>query len=466
MRLAVLTSLSLSLSVASVALAKQPVPAPPATDANVAPKAPESTDPMLLPPPPAPHTLGSWREALTMIDSHDVDLGAAVADVERARGLRRQALGAALPQIVATGAVTLQLLRTDVTTVDPLTHASTTTTEPPSPQLDAAITLTQPILAPRAWYAIGTADKAIEVAKLSVDDARRRLVGTVADAIVGVVSAEEVAEIDRAELGSALDRLALTRRGAELGAGANIDIVRFEQDVTSARQAVIDGNEALLQAREQLGLALGTSEPYGVAHDIDLDDIETSAGKTCHATKLEDRADLRALHEKKLISLRAVTDVDLEYLPTAEISTTLAASSEPLVGDDGHAAWNVMGVITVPIWDGGVRYGERRAAKADVTQATLDIENAERQARVDVDRSDRGVAVAEKAFALAEKALDQATQIKRLVDVAFQEGTANAFDVVDASTKMRQAELALAGRELEVTRARIAALLTSAKCSY
>ncbi len=456
------------LTLCSSAFAKQPAPAGaphPSPSASDAPPATPVDDPMLAPVPPAQHVLTSWREALTLISAHDVDLNTAIAEVERARGERRQTLGQTLTQITAQGSVTLQLIRAKGLYSDPVSGNTTTITLPPSPQEDASLTVTQPILAPRVWYAIGTADKTIDYAKIGVEDTRRKLVGNVADAIVGVVSAEQVADINRSALKAALGRLSLTKRGVDLGANANIDVVRFEQDVTTARQALVDGDEALLEARETLGVTLGTNLPYGVASVIKLVDIETSTGNTCKPGPLKDRADLRQLYAKKELTEREVTDTDLEYSPTAEVVSTLAASSEPLVAN-GHGAWNVMGVLTIPIWDGGVRYGDRRVAKVDVTEANLAIQGAERQATIQLSQAERGVKVAESDRSLAETARGQNKEILRLAEAAYVGGTGTSFDLVDANDKLRQAELTLAGKELALTRAKIGALLATANCKY
>ena len=456
------------VTLAPVAFAKQPAPVPKKGD-DAPPAEPKEVavdDPMLASVPPPPHVLKSWSEALKLIAAKDVDLNTAIAEVERARGARRQVLGQALPTITATGTLTLQIIRANgQITTDAVTGATTVGKVPPSPQEDANITIVQPILAPRVWYAIGTADKNISLAEMSVEDTRRKLVSTVADAIVGVVSAEEVAEINRSALKATLRRLELTKKGVELGTGAKVDLVRFEQDVTSARQTLVDGDEQLLQARETLGIALGANQAYGVAPDIKLDDIETSTSQTCKSGKLRDRADIRALYAKKELSERAVTDADLEYSPTAEVSSTLAASSEPLVAN-GHASWDVMGVITIPIWDGGVRYGDRRVAKAGVTEAELAIQGGERQAEIGVTQAERAVLVAKSDRELAERARDQYRDIKRFADQAYAGGTGTSFDIVDATDKLRQAELTLASKELGLARAKIGALLATANCKY
>jgi hypothetical protein len=66
----------------------------------ILPPPPDVDDSMLTPVPSAPHIVTSWQDALKMINSHDAQLKIAQAEVERAIGERRQALGPALPQFI------------------------------------------------------------------------------------------------------------------------------------------------------------------------------------------------------------------------------------------------------------------------------------------------------------------------------------------------------------------------------
>ncbi len=443
-------------------------PAPTAAPATTGP-APGTTedvgDPMLVAVPPAAQTVHSWQEALDMIGTRDADLQTAVLEVARLKAVRREALAAALPTLTATGTATVQLLRQDVAGTNPLTGGLVTTTVPPSPTLTGSISLVQPILAPRAWYAIGTADATTDLAKLSVDDKKRTLVAAAADAIVSVVSAEHVAEVNRVGLRATLRRLALQKRKVDLGGGANLDTVRFEQDVAAARATLIDGDEQLLRAREKLGLVLGSAEPYGVPPDISLDQIQDAAQKTCKPGELKDRADLRALRAQKALSERKITDADLMYSPTAQISSTATVSSEQIVGT-GHGSWNVQAVLSVPIWDGGFRYGAHRAAKVEVEEDEMKLKSLERTATVEVSQANRGVEVAGRALAVARSARDLAAENLRLAQIAFDSGAGTSFDIVDGSSKLRQAELSLAVKELDLVQAKVAALLSTASCAY
>jgi outer membrane protein TolC len=416
---------------------------------------------MLATVPPAQQTVGSWQEALALVGTRDAELQTAVVEVERLKGLRREALAAALPTLTATGTATVQILRQKE--ANPLTGG--TTTVPPSPTLTGSISLVQPILAPRAWYAIGTADATTDLAKLSVEDKKRTLVGAAAEAIVSVVSAEHVAEVNRVGLRATLRRLALQKRKVVLGGGANLDVVRFEQDVAAARATLIEGDEALMRAREKLGLVLGSAAPYGVPPDISLDEIQNAALRTCKPGELKDRADLRALRAQKALGERKITDADLMYSPTAQISSTATVSSEQIVGT-GHGQWNVQAVLSVPLWDGGFRYGARRAAKAEVEQDEIKLKSLERTATIEVSQANRGVDVATRSLEVARAARDLAAENLRLAQIAFDSGAGTSFDIVDGSRRLREAELSLATKELDVVQAKVSALLATATCAY
>ena len=115
-------------------------------------------DPLLAPPEPARHQLADWNEALDLIHLWSTDLDIAVQGVERARGSSRQALALALPTLGASGSVSEQLL-TGTSVPGTASNAN--------PSLQAQFVLSQPILAPRAWYGVKTADMGVTSARLS-----------------------------------------------------------------------------------------------------------------------------------------------------------------------------------------------------------------------------------------------------------------------------------------------------------
>lgn len=440
-------------------------PAAPVTPPVAPEEKPAATDGPPVPPPPK--VLGSWREALQLASAQDPDYSISLLEIDRLRGVRRQTLGATLPSLTAQASVNLALLREDVPSLNTDTGAIETITVPASPTANFSVTLRQPLLAPRTWWAIGTVDTQIEAAEMTVENRQRVLVAAVADAIVSVVTAERIAEVNRVGLTAANERLRLQVRRGELGASApELDLLRFQQDVVSAESTLVTGDESLARARERLGLALGSVEGYGVSPDISIDEIESTLDRICAKGTLADRADLKLLAKQKEIAERATTDADLLYSPTADLTSTFNVSSEEIIGES-HASWNIQAVLTIPIWDGGTKYGLRQSAEASVQQVDERIDGAMRSATLEESQATRAVKVAEDAMTFAKSTRDLAKRTEELTQRAFDEGAIGitSFELVEASRRLRETELTLTVRELELVRAKITAVLAARNCT-
>jgi len=330
----------------------------------------------------------------------------------------------------------------------------------------AALTVTQPLLALRAWHAMGTAELNQEIARMNVDAKKRTIALAVSTNIMAVVAAERSAEISRVGLRNALERSQLTKRRAELGAANSLDVLRTDQDTAAAVALVISSDESLRKTRESLGISLGQSQPVGVAKGISLNDLQRAAQHDCPtAPSLDERADLRAARGQVDVQRRGVRDVWLQFAPTVNLVSRMDVSSE-LYASQKHEAWSISGVLSIPLWEGGARYGLLRDAQAQQHQAEQRLELARRTATVEIAQAQRLVQVTEQARAVAEQSRDLAKESERLARISFQVGKTTSFELIDAGRKLREAELALAVKEFEEVQARLAALLSMSSCSW
>lgn len=469
-----LASLFAALAAASPAAHAQPVTEPttpePAAPGQL-PPTPEVEDPMLEPVAPAPVEIARWDDALAHLRARSTDLRIAAQEIARAEAQSRMALAGALPSITGQAAYTHNLITNQ--TVQFVRGAAgsdefrTQTVRTPYPDyLSASITATQPVLALRSWYGIGTADRAEAVAHLGLEETKRVIALHVANAIVGVVTAERVAELNRVGLRNALTRLELTARKTALGSGTGLDVLRARQDVETARATLVSGDEALRQAREALGLALGLPEQVGVPPSVDLNGLEASARASCKpARSVDERADIAALRGRVEIAERAVTDVKYQYAPTIDLRSTVSTTTID-TGAAPNTTWNVQAVLSVPIWDGGVRYGSQRDAQAQELIAVERLEAARREATVQVEQARRAVAVADERQRVASQARELAAENDRLTRVAYLEGRGTSLELITAAQGLREAEIQLALRDFEVVKARVLAVLSLATCPW
>ncbi len=443
--------------------AQPPGPAPAQTTSPVTTSKADEDEP-IPPVQPATKVLSSWREAVRLASAENPDYSIALFEIERQKGIERQVLAGVLPTITATGTLQLNAVQSDITSFDPDTLQPSTVTVPSRVSAVAQVQLHQSIISPRIWWGIGTAKRQVDVAKISLEDKKRVLIAGVADAIVTEVTAERQAEVNRVSYKASQDRLRLMKKRKELGAGSDLDIVRFQQDLVLARAQLVQGDESLRQARERLGLALGSTQDWSVRPDISIDDIESTLTRVCEKGDLADRADLRVLAKNRDIAARAITDADLLYLPSVDLFSTLTYSSDDLIGDKNYN-FSIQGVLTVPIWDGGERYGIRRSAVAIRNQQQEQLEAATRSATVEVTQARRAVSVAKDTLDIAQATRDLAAQTDLLVRRAFAEGgNVTSFDLVDAARSLREAELQLTLRELDLVRAKISAVLATSNC--
>jgi outer membrane protein TolC len=410
--------------------------------------------------------LATWDEALAALRARSTDLRIALDEIERSDAQWRQTLAASLPLLTGSGNVTWNLLRGESC---PLGFDCATV--PRAVTFGASVTLTQPLFALRAWHAARTAKVGIEVARLSADDQKRLLTIGMANAVVSVVTAERISEINRIGLRAALDRLTLARRRVALGAGNVLDVVRADQDVSVARAALVPGDESLRQAREALGLSLGSTEAWGVPADINLNGVEASARSSCaDVGALEDRADIAAARGSVDIAGRNIDDAKLRYSPTVDLVSTFTVigSTDPSItyANGRHDAWTIAAVLTVPFYDGGAREGALRENRVLADESAQRLESIRRSASIQITQARRGVDVADDNRRVAERSRDLARETERLSRIAFQAGTGTSLDLIESGRRLREAELQVALQEFGLVRARIAALLALSRCQW
>lgn len=437
------------------AAAGAPIPA-----AQPEPVLPEVDDPLLAPPPPPPHVLRTWQEALQLVRDQSVNMRIARANVLQAQAQVRTALAPALPQLIGSAGATKYLLRGEVQTA-----TGPVTIPDPSLILSAQLSLTVPLFRPAAWYNYGTAKDAVEATKLSAQEVERQLVAGVANVIVTVVTAERLAEVSRTSLKAALATVDLTKRRAALGASNTLDVLRVEGEASLSRAQVVQATESLTQAREALGTALGSSEAWGVTPDIQLDALAADARKVCQVqTDINQRTDVRAASANLGVSERRLKGINYTYLPTVDGLSTLGVQDPRYGLNNRHESWTIGALLTWNLYDGGLRGGQKAAARAEIEASQANLAETRRGASLQVNQALRQVRVTEANLAVASRTREINAETARLSRISFLNGSGTSFDLVLTESQLRVAEADLAVREFDVTQAKIAALLALSTC--
>ncbi len=429
---------------------------------------------MLTLPPERSRRIESWDEALGMIRAQSPDYVTGYQSVVRAEAQKRIVLAAVLPVLNVQGSYTHQFFTSTfaLATPDPTAPVDSDTkvhsvsfTSPSANLWTVGANLNWAVINPRAIYEVGTAGENIDVTKLSFSDQRREIALAVVHTMLATLAADRVSEVNRVGLRSALERLALTQARQQYGQGTALDVDRGQQDVESARRLIIAGDEALYEAREALGASLGSPTAISPPGGLDLDQFENSVAKTCHLNDdIDRRPDVAAARGQLDVAVRHVHEAELLFSPTLALSSQFADNNVAVLGP--LRTWDVGGLINVPFYDGGARYGALRDARAAAEQARQAVISTRLNAIVGSAQAMRLVGVRQAARDVARHEVDLAQRIDDRTRDGYAHGLGTSLDLVVSAQALRQAQIDLAILEYQVAEARADAVLTNAECLY
>jgi len=330
----------------------------------------------------------------------------------------------------------------------------------PLVSLNANLTLTVPLIAPQHWVQWSHASDQVGVAQLSSEEVRRTVGVATARAYLGVMAQHRLVGVTTQARDNAKSHLDDAHARFEVGSGNRLDEVRAAQELATDESQLSAALAALDRSREALGVLVGEEGPVEVEQQVTLPAPPAPDDALREAE--EKRADVRAQKLRTEAARRVLRDSWADYMPL--LSAVLQPFYQtPATVTVPQTGWQAQLVLTLPIFDGGARYGLRRERSALHAEAQADLENLLRQARSDVragfeslKRADESLGSARRAAKLAHEALD-------MTMLAYREGATNDLEVVDAERRARDADTAALVAEDAARQARIDLLSASGR---
>jgi len=417
------------------------------------------SDPMLVPPAEAPVVIASWEDALARVRTGSPEYASSLKSIDRSRAQARLALAPLLPTVTGQATYTHAFNQLQI----PL--GPTTLSIPPTNDGTVGATVSWTPINPRAYFDWETSRHAVDVTRLDTEDKRRQIATGIVAAMLATLSGARVSELNRVGLRAALDRQRLTETRLAYGQGTQLDVERAQKDVAAARHLVVVGDESLHQSREVLAVALGSREPVAVATSLEIEGFERAVASTCKLNDaLENRPDVVAARDRVELAKRAVTSAELAPLPTLGIQAQASYSTDPTLGPND--SYSFAALLRVPFYDGGVRYGQLRDARAAEAQARAALEEVRLNAITSSARTRRAVEVARSDRDVSTTQRNLAAQIDTRTRDGYRRGLGTSLDLVTSAEQLRSAEISLAVLEFQYAEGRAAAVLESAQCAF
>jgi outer membrane protein TolC len=130
------------------------------------------------------------------------------------------------------------------------------------------------------------------------------------------------------------------------------------------------------------------------------------------------------------------------------------------------ANWDLLAVLNIPIFDGGVLFARLHDASAALDQARQSLAAARLNAMLNATQSARAVEVATASRDVAQTQRDLAASIDQRTREGYLHGLGTSLDLVTSAQALRQSEINLALLEFQLSQARVLATLSNASCVY
>ena len=326
-------------------------------------------------------------------------------------------------------------------------------------QLAAQFQVTQALIAPQAWFGISAANAGEEAAADTIENTRRQILFSTAQAYYGAAGLKQVVSIQERQLAISREHERDARVRYEAGTTpkvsllrAEIDRARAEQDLKRAQNSYASAKIAIATLLDRKAADFEVVVPPSPRLPASLDALEQDAVRV--------RPDLQAAEANLRLAERNHDGVVARYVPT------LGAFAQwqwvNLAGFTGrYSAWAVGVAATWTILDGGLRESDLRESAAKIREA--DITRLSAQAKA-VDEVKRARLDLDSAVANREKAKEQlslAQENQKLVDVNYRAGAATYLEVSDANMALLSAELTQVSESLNADLAALRVLFAA-----
>ncbi|MFT3710703.1 MAG: TolC family protein [Archangium sp.] len=322
-------------------------------------------------------------------------------------------------------------------------------------QISANVQLQVPIVSAKNWASWRRADANADAVKASSLDVRRQVAVNAGRAWLQVLAQQRVVQAATRAFETANTHLTYAKDRRTAGLGSELDEIRAAQEVAVARQQAATATGILRRLEELLGVALGVDDAISAVDEepgLALpDNVDTTAAQ---------RTDVKAANAR-LEATRIGTSWDWsDYTPLLTAIVQPAYQNPPTLT---VPLWSFQAqlVLSIPLYDGGLRYGQQHERRALEDQSRAQLELVKRQASAEVRAALAQVTQADEALLAARDAATQAKRTLELSQQAFRAGASTNIEVVDAERRSRDAETSVALAEDAARQARLEVLAAS-----
>jgi outer membrane protein len=277
-----------------------------------------------------------------------------------------------------------------------------------------------------------------------------------------VLRASETIRSAEARLVRAEQVLEAAERRNQVGSGTRTDMLRAQLELTNARQALLLAQNQKRNAMFNLGRLAGVDGPVDAAHD---EPVEPSALPLSREALL----DMVLAASPAVISAQAsetaaaatVRAARSQYMPSLSSSGSYNWANDAPSLNDLRGSWSMRLNLSFPVFNRFQREENVERAQVQASLARIQLEDARRLARVNLERVLGALETAAQQIELAQQALAMAEEDARVQQERYRLGVSTILEQVTSQENIVSAEanLIAARYDYQLARAELEALI-------
>jgi NodT family efflux transporter outer membrane factor (OMF) lipoprotein len=301
-------------------------------------------------------------------------------------------------------------------------------------------------------------DLSADAAEEDLYGARLSVAGQSSQAWVSLIEAQQLLALAQEDLQTRERALDLTQRRYDAGIASSLNLRTARSQVASARAAEAGAQDGLLIASRRLQEIMGRYPDGALRAQGDLPQLAPLTAAGAPADLLERRPDVLASEHRMRAAGFRIHEARAALLPRLTLRANAGSTGEGVndIDDSANMVSNLIGGITMPIFNGGALLSESRASVADRRAAAAGYVRTSIAAWREVEgtiSADTSLETRERQFAIAA---DESRAAQELAEREYSRGVATLFDLIDAYTRRIDAERGLISARADRVSNRIA----------
>ncbi len=305
-----------------------------------------------------------------------------------------------------------------------------------------------PIIAPSLWKNIQLSkidlEKTIEAARSS----RISLINQVEKAYYNILNAEDSYNVLLMSYDNAKLNAKTYSDKFKQGLASEYEVLRSEVQVRNLEPGLLQAENGVRLAKLQLSVLLGLDMNVDIQTETKLADYESLlySDALVMDTSLQNNTDLKQMEIQSRYLRKALQVQQMSYYPTLAATanyTWMSMNNDFKFNQYRWTPYSTVGIaLSIPIFQGGTRYFKEKQAKIGIQQLQYQRSDLERNLRMQVQSAQDNIEKSVQQVASNKEGVRQAEKAFTIMQKSFEIGSATFVELNDADLALTNSKLA------------------------